>query len=41
VLISPHVGGDTSAFLPRAHRLVASQLRHWRSGQALDNLVTR
>lgn len=37
VLISPHVGGDTSAFLPRAHRLVADQLRRWRAGQPLEN----
>ena len=29
VLISPHVGGNTSAFLPRARRLVAAQLRRW------------
>ncbi len=41
ILISPHVGGNTSAFLPRAHRLVAAQLRHWRSGEPLDNVVTR
>ena len=41
VLISPHVGGNSTAFLPRAHRLVASQLRHWRSGEPLDNLMPR
>jgi phosphoglycerate dehydrogenase-like enzyme len=41
VLLSPHVGGNTTAFLPRAHRLVASQLRHWRSGQPLDNRMPR
>ncbi len=41
VLISPHVGGDTSAFLPRAHRLVAAQLRRWRSGEPLGNVVPR
>ncbi len=40
VLISPHVGGNTSAFLPRAHRLVAEQLRRWRAGEPLDNRVT-
>jgi phosphoglycerate dehydrogenase-like enzyme len=40
VLISPHVGGNTTAFLPRAHRLVASQLRRWRLGEPLDNLMT-
>ena len=37
VLISPHVGGFTTAFLPRAHRLVAHQLRLWRLGDPLDN----
>ena len=40
VLISPHVGGATTAFLPRAHRLVSSQLRRWRLGEPLDNLMT-
>lgn len=41
VLISPHVGGNTTAFLPRAHRLVAAQLRRWRAGEPLDNAMTR
>ena len=31
VLISPHVGGNTSAFLPRARRLVAAQLMSGRA----------
>ena len=39
VLISPHVGGNTSAFLPRARRLVAVQLMSWTSGQPLMNVV--
>lgn len=39
VLISPHVGGNTSAFLPRARRLVAEQLRRWASGEPLVNVV--
>ena len=39
VLISPHVGGNTSAFLPRARRLVAEQLGRWRAGQQLANMV--
>lgn len=39
VLISPHVGGNTSAFLPRARRLVADQLRRWRAGDGLANVV--
>ena len=41
VLISPHVGGNTTAFLPRAYRLVAAQLRCWRDGVPLDNAMTR
>jgi phosphoglycerate dehydrogenase-like enzyme len=41
LLISPHVGGNTSAFLPRARRLVADQLRRWRAGEALANRMTR
>ncbi len=40
VLISPHVGGNTSAFLPRARRLVAEQLRRWRTGEPLVNRMT-
>ena len=41
VLTSPHVGGDTTAFLPRAHRLVAQQLRRWRLGDPLENVMDR
>ena len=41
VLISPHTGGLSTAFEPRARRLVAEQLRRWRAGQPLDNLMTR
>jgi len=41
VLISPHVGGFTTAFLPRAHRLVAHQLRLWRLGDGLENVMER
>jgi phosphoglycerate dehydrogenase-like enzyme len=41
VLVSPHVGGFTTAFLPRAHRLVAHQLRRWRLGDPLDNVMIR
>ena len=39
VLISPHVGGNTSAFLPRARRLVAEQLARWTRGEPLANMV--
>lgn len=39
VLISPHVGGNSSAFLPRARRMVAEQLERLRSGRPLANVV--
>ena len=39
VLISPHVGGNSSAFLPRAYRLVADQLRRFLAGETLLNEV--
>ena len=41
VLISPHVGGNSSAFEPRARRLVAAQIRRLRAGEPLDNLLAR
>ncbi|HCA88250.1 MAG TPA: dihydrofolate reductase [Streptomyces sp.] len=39
VLITPHVGGPTSAFLPRAKRLLAGQLKRFAEGRPLDNVV--
>ncbi|MFD9562392.1 2-hydroxyacid dehydrogenase [Streptomyces sp. NPDC059994] len=39
VLISPHVGGSTSAFLPRAKVLIARQLTEYAAGRPLDNIV--
>ncbi|MBA4866137.1 2-hydroxyacid dehydrogenase [Streptomyces sp. PSKA54] len=39
VLISPHVGGPTSAFLPRAKRLLVAQLNRFAAGEPLDNVV--
>jgi len=39
VLISPHVGGNTSAFLPRAMTLLADQLARFASGRPLLNVV--
>jgi len=41
VLISPHVGGDTSAFLPRARALVEKQIGRWRSEEPLAHVVQR
>ena len=40
VLISPHVGGNTSAFLPRARRLVQEQLIRYVAGRPLLNVIT-
>lgn len=39
VLISPHVGGPTSAFEPRAKRLLAEQLSRFAAGEAPHNVV--
>jgi phosphoglycerate dehydrogenase-like enzyme len=38
-LITPHVGGPTSAFLPRAKRLLSSQLCRWAKGEPLEHAV--
>lgn len=40
VLISPHVGGNTSAFLPRARRLVAAQVARFAAGEPVSNVMT-
>lgn len=40
VLISPHVGGATSAFLPRAYQLIGAQLRRYAAGEPLANVVS-
>ena len=34
------VGGNTSAFLPRAYRLLSAQLRGFAAGDPLENVVT-
>ncbi|MGI8675413.1 MAG: 2-hydroxyacid dehydrogenase [Nocardioidaceae bacterium] len=39
VLITPHVGGATTAMAPRAYRLVRDQLRRWAAGEPLQNVV--
>jgi phosphoglycerate dehydrogenase-like enzyme len=41
VLVSPHVGGNTSAFLPRARRLVEGQMRRFAAGEPLASVVSR
>jgi phosphoglycerate dehydrogenase-like enzyme len=38
-LISPHVGGDSSAFEPRMKRLLAEQLQRFALGESLLNVV--
>lgn len=38
-LISPHVGGNSSAFLPRALRLIRNQILHHLAGEPLENVV--
>ncbi|MFF0205248.1 2-hydroxyacid dehydrogenase [Streptomyces sp. NPDC005017] len=39
VLISPHVGGPTSAFMPRAKRLIADQVRRFVNREPLANVI--
>ncbi|MEU0739391.1 2-hydroxyacid dehydrogenase [Streptomyces sp. NPDC006134] len=39
VLISPHVGGPTTAFLPRAKRLLTDQLRRFVNREPLRNVI--
>lgn len=39
VLVSPHVGGNTTAFLPRALRLVVDQVRRYAAGEPLANVI--
>lgn len=40
VLITPHVGGGSATFYPRAERFVAEQLRRFAAGRPLLNVVT-
>ncbi len=40
LLISPHVGGASSAMWPRAHRLVREQLQRYADGEPLANVMT-
>jgi len=39
VIITPHVGGDSSAFNPRVRALIESQLERFAAGQPLINIV--
>jgi phosphoglycerate dehydrogenase-like enzyme len=38
-LITPHVGGPSSAFLPRAKRLLRAQVLRYASGEPLANVI--
>jgi phosphoglycerate dehydrogenase-like enzyme len=40
LLLSPHVGGNSSAFVPRGRRLVSDQLTRFVAGEPLVNVVT-
>ena len=40
LLVSPHVGGASSAMWPRAHRLLRDQLRRYAAGEPLANVMT-
>ena len=39
LLVSPHVGGSSSAMWPRAHRLVRDQLHRFAAGEPLVNVM--
>ena len=40
LLVSPHVGGASSAMWPRAHRLVRDQLHRYAAGEPLWNIMS-
>ena len=40
LLVSPHVGGASSAMWPRAHRLVRDQLHRFAAGEPLCNVMS-
>jgi hypothetical protein len=39
LLLSPHVGGNSTAFLPRAKRLIVEQLCRFAAGEPLPYRV--
>jgi phosphoglycerate dehydrogenase-like enzyme len=39
VLLSPHVGGNSAAFLPRAEQLIIDQLRRFAAGRPVRHVV--
>lgn len=40
LLMTPHVGGASSAMWPRAHRLVREQLHRYAAGEGLGNIMS-
>ena len=40
LLVSPHVGGASSAMWPRAYRLVRDQLHRYAAGEELVNVMS-
>jgi phosphoglycerate dehydrogenase-like enzyme len=41
VIITPHVGGDSQAFIPRGRALVEAQLARFAKGETLINIVAQ
>jgi phosphoglycerate dehydrogenase-like enzyme len=41
VIITPHVGGDSQAFIPRGRKLVEEQLARYAAGQPLRHIVAQ
>jgi len=41
VIITPHVGGDSAAFIPRGRKLVEEQLARYVSGEPLLHIVAQ
>jgi phosphoglycerate dehydrogenase-like enzyme len=41
VIITPHVGGDSEAFIPRGRKLVQEQMARYASGQPLLHIVAQ
>ncbi len=39
LLLTPHVGGNSTAFFPRARRLIVEQLRRFAAGESLHHVV--
>jgi phosphoglycerate dehydrogenase-like enzyme len=40
LLLTPHVGGNTTGFFPRMIRFISEQVERYRDGNALENVVT-